>query len=117
MPLKKDKEPKRLSIGKVAEKLKISESTLRFWEKEFDIIRPKTNNKGTRFYVEEDIKAIRLVYYLVKEKKLTLAGARKKLKENREEIVCQEEIVNKLKGIRGKIQSLIDTIDSLEPEE
>ena len=69
------------SIGEVAEMFGVNESLLRYWEREFDIIRPRKNAKGTRSYRKEDIDNIKLIYHLVKEKGLTLDGAKKKLKE------------------------------------
>ena len=101
MALKKDKNLKLFySISEVAQMFDVNESTLRFWEKEFDIIHPRKTEKGTRYYKQEDIDAVRLVYHLVKERGLTLAGARQKLKNNKEATVRQEEIVNRLKQIR-----------------
>ena len=75
---RKSKQMQRLyySISEVAKMFDVNESTLRFWEKEFDIIQPRKTAKGTRFYRQEDIESVRLIYHLVKEKGLTLAGAR-----------------------------------------
>ena len=75
MALNKDKNLKLyFSISEVAQMFDVNESTLRFWEKEFDQIRPRKTGKGTRSYRQEDIDAIRLVYHLVKERGMTLAG-------------------------------------------
>ena len=79
MSLKKNKDLKLyFSISEVAQMFDVNESTLRFWEKEFDIINPRKTSKGTRFYKQEDIDAVRLIYHLVKERGMTLAGARAK---------------------------------------
>ncbi len=92
------------SISEVAAHFGVNESLLRFWEKEFDIINPRKSLKGTRrFYSKEDIENIGLVYYLVKEKKLTLSGAKKQLKENREGVVHNHEIIKRLKVIRAEL--------------
>ncbi|MDD4514819.1 MerR family transcriptional regulator [Massilibacteroides sp.] len=114
----KDKNNKKLyySISEVAAMFNLNESTLRFWEKEFNIIRPRKTGKGTRFYKTEDIEAIRLVYFLVKERGMTLAGARQKLKDNKETTVKQEEIVNRLKQIKAELLSIRDAFDSIESE-
>ncbi|MCC8144084.1 MAG: MerR family transcriptional regulator, partial [Tannerellaceae bacterium] len=75
MVLKKDKIQKLYySISEVAHMFDVNESTLRFWEKEFDIINPRKNAKGSRFYKQEDIEAVRLIYNIVKERGMTLAG-------------------------------------------
>lgn len=115
MALKKDKNLKLYySIGEVAQMFDVNESTLRFWEKEFDIIRPRKTNKGTRFYKQEDIDSIRLIYHLVKERGMTLAGARQKLKNNKEATVQQEEIVNRLKQVKEELLSIKEALDAFE---
>lgn len=102
------------SITEVAKMFQVKTSLLRYWEREFDFIRPHKSAKGTRQYKEEDIQAIRLVYHLVKEKKLTLAGAKQKLKENKEDVVQTEEIINRLKTIRSELNGLKNEFDELE---
>ena len=108
--------PKKIfySIGEVAEMFQITESTLRYWEKEFDTIKPSKTIKGTRQYKEEDIEAVRLVHYLVKEKGLTLAGAKQKLKENKETVINTEEIVHRLKNLRQELILLRNEFEALE---
>ena len=82
MALNKDKNLKLyFSISEVAQMFDVNESTLRFWEKEFDQIRPRKTGKGTRSYRQEDIDAIRLVYHLVKERGMTLAAPAKAERE------------------------------------
>lgn len=112
----KKEKPQKLyySIGEVAEMFDLKDSTLRFWEKEFNIINPRKNEKGTRFYKEEDIAAVRVIYYLLKEQKLTLAGAKKKLKENKEGIIKKVEVVNRLQQIKKELLDLKQAFDSLE---
>ena len=102
------------SIGEVAEMFDLKDSTLRFWEKEFNIINPRKNDKGTRFYTEEDIDAVRVVHYLLKDQKLTLAGAKKRLKENKEGVVKQAELMNKLQQIKKELLDLKQAFDQLE---
>lgn len=91
------------SIGEVATRFKLNESTLRFWEKEFDIIDPRKTANGTRFYTKEDIATIGLIYHLLKEKGMTLAGAKKKIKENKDTTVKNHEIIERLKQIRSEL--------------
>ncbi|MDR1356959.1 MAG: MerR family transcriptional regulator [Tannerellaceae bacterium] len=118
MVLKKDKDPKLyFSIGEVAAMFGLKESTLRFWEKKFDHIRPRTNAKGMRFYKKEDIEDIRLIHYLVKEEKLTLAGARDRLKNNKDATVRQKEIIRKLKQIKEDLLSLKAAFDDINPNQ
>ena len=102
------------SIKEVADMFNVNASLLRYWEKEFDFINPYKSDKGTRQYREEDIKSISLVYNLVKEKGLTLAGAKQKLKKNKESEVHTEDIVNRLKYIRTELLALKDEIEEIE---
>lgn len=104
------------SISEVAKIVGVNEPTLRYWEKEFDTINPHKSEKGTRQYRKEDIEAIKLVQYLVKQKGLTLAGAKQKLKENKESVVNTEEIVSRLKIIREELLLLKNEFDAIESE-
>jgi len=88
------------SIGEVAKMFKVNTSLIRFWEKEFDIIQPHKNKKGNRLFTKTDIENFRIIYHLVKERGFTLQGAKKKLKENKEEVVNSVEIVKSLTRIK-----------------
>lgn len=113
MALKKDKDPKLFySIKEVAQQFGLNESTLRFWEGEFEEICPLKKN-GIRYYSKEDIEAIALIYHLVRERRMTLEGARQKLKENKELTINQAEISNRLKHIRNELVILADAIKEL----
>ncbi len=92
----------------------INESTLRFWEKEFDILRPRKTQKGTRTYKQEDIDNVRLIYHLLKERGMTLAGARQKLKDNKETTIQREEIVNRLKHVKEELLAMKEAFNNLE---
>jgi Predicted transcriptional regulators len=91
------------SIGEVAARFKLNESTLRFWEKEFDIISPRKTANGTRYYTKEDISNIGLIYHLLKEKGMTLMGAKKKIRENRDSTVKNHDIIERLRAIRAEL--------------
>lgn len=71
------------SIGSVAEMFSVNQSLIRFWENEFDIIKPKKNAKGDRLFRPEDIKNLQLIYHLLREKKFTIEGAKDFLKKNK----------------------------------
>ncbi len=105
---------KYYKIGEVSELLKIPLSTLRFWESEFSIIKPKRNDKNTRFYTPADIETIRLVYYLVKEKGMKLDAAQAELKRNRENVSKRVEVIDRLKCIREEILKMKNAIDSIK---
>jgi len=99
------------SISEVAEKLHVEPSTLRFWEKEFPFICPKRTDKSTRRYTRENISDIQLVYHLLKEKKLTLEGAKKRLKENKDGIIKNHKIVLRLQEIQKEIGCIKEQFD------
>jgi DNA-binding transcriptional MerR regulator len=101
MPYKEKKVEKVFySIGEVADMFQVKPSLIRFWEKEFDIIKPKKNKKGNRFFSREDIDNFHLIFHLVKERGMTLKGAQMKLKENKEDVQNNFEIVKSLQEIR-----------------
>lgn len=102
------------SIKEVAQMFGLNESTLRFWEKEFEEIAPKKNDKGTRFYLQEDIEQIRLIYYLLKVRGMTIPGARQKLKDNKADTVNQEEVYNRLEKIKSELNMFISALDDYE---
>jgi DNA-binding transcriptional MerR regulator len=101
------------SIGEVASLFQVNESLLRFWEKEFETIKPKKNPKGTRLYTQKDIDAIREVYYLVKEQKMTLDGAKKLLKQQPDKVAGQVLLKDKLTTIKNELISIREALDSL----
>jgi DNA-binding transcriptional MerR regulator len=101
MPYKEKKVEKLFySIGEVANMFGVNTSLIRFWEKYFDIIKPKKNKKGNRLFTKADINNFKLIYHLVKEQRLTLEGARIKLAEDKNKTVNNFEAIESLKRIR-----------------
>ena len=102
-------EKRYYTIGEVAKAFDVKPSLLRFWEKEFETIKPKKNSKGTRKYTPDNLKQIQFVYHLVKEKGMTLAGAKKQMNQmgNPEAKVL---LLDKLKKIRAELQSIKDQL-------
>jgi len=98
------------SIGEVAAMFNVNPSLIRFWEKEFDIIKPKKNKKGNRFFTVQDIENFRLIYHLVKEKGLTLQGARKKIRENREDTNNNFEVIKTLNDIKTLLLEIRESL-------
>ena len=113
MPYKKP-EIKKLyyTIGEVAETFNVNTSLIRFWEKEFDIIKPKKNAKGNRLFTEEDVNNFFIIYHLVKERGFTLQGAKEKLKSNKEDTINQIEIVKSLENVKSFLLELKEQIKS-----
>lgn len=106
--LKKDRKVEKLyyTIGEVSELFEVNASLIRFWEKEFDILKPKKNKKGNRLFTPQDIDHLRIIYHLVKERGYTLQGAREKLKDNKDEVVNKVSIVDSLNRIKGFLLEL-----------
>jgi DNA-binding transcriptional MerR regulator len=90
-------------IGEVAEAFEVNTSLIRFWENEFDILKPKKNKKGNRLFTPEDVKNLQLIFHLVKEKGYTLEGAKNKLKEKPEKASSNHEIILKLQSIKEEL--------------
>ena len=104
--LKTDVDKLFYSIGEVAKKYKVNVSLIRFWEKEFDILKPKKNKKGNRMFTKTDMDNLNIIFHLVKERGFTLDGAKKKLKENKQDTIDNIAIINKLKEIRSFLTEL-----------
>ncbi len=112
MPYKKREiEKVYYRIGEVADMFSVNQSLIRFWEKEFDIIKPYRNKKGNRFFTKKDIDNFHLIFHLVKERGFTLQGAREKLKANPEETTDHAEVVRNLQKIKGFLLDLKQELD------
>ncbi len=89
------------SIGEVAKLFNVNASLIRFWEKEFDIIKPFKNKKGNRLFTKEDIDNFHIIYHLVKERGFTLQGAKDKIAENKSETINNHEIIKSLQKLKA----------------
>ena len=100
--LKKDRKIEKVyyTIGEVSELFEVNPSLIRFWEKEFDILKPQKNKKGNRLFTRQDLNNLKIIYHLVKERGYTRQGAREKIKQNREDIEKNVEIIESLQQIR-----------------
>ncbi|MEY3349964.1 MAG: hypothetical protein RIQ50_75 [Bacteroidota bacterium] len=92
-------------IGEVAEMFHVNISLLRFWEKEFDILKPRKNRKGDRLFRPEDIRNLKLIHFLLKEKKYTIKGAKTYLKKGKK-VNESFETIQVLKNIRAMLLEL-----------
>ena len=108
----KEKESFKLyySIGEVAEILDVNASLLRFWEKEFDIIKPQKNAKGNRIYKEQDLKNLKLIHHLVKDRGFTLDGAKKKIKDQHKALLEKSEMIDSLQHVKSMLLELKDSL-------
>lgn len=91
------------TMGEVSEMFDVNPSLIRFWEQKFDILKPDKNKKGNRLFSPRDVENLKLIYHLVKENGMTLAGAAKRLRENREGIERNLEIIEKLQRMRAML--------------
>jgi DNA-binding transcriptional MerR regulator len=98
------------SISEVSEKYDVSQSLIRYWEKEFDNLRPTKNSKGDRRFTEKNLIQFKLIYHLLKEKGFTIKGAKQEIKDNREKYILQQKIVDKLKKLKSGMQDLRDEL-------
>ncbi|MHA7128316.1 MerR family transcriptional regulator [Algoriphagus namhaensis] len=115
MPYKeRDIEKKYFSIGEVASQFGVAPSLIRYWESEFDILRPRKDKKGNRRYTKEDIKKLQYIYHLVKEKGYTLQGAQEVIKAGKEEGFDKVAAVQSLYELKDFLIKIRDGFDQNE---
>jgi DNA-binding transcriptional MerR regulator len=103
-------EKRYYGIGEVAKAFNVNTSLVRFWEKEFDVLKPKKNAKGNRKFTPEDVKNLELIYHLVKERGFTLEGAKIHLKENKHKTLSRFEIIRKLETVKAELLKIKDQL-------
>ncbi|MGJ8592251.1 MAG: MerR family transcriptional regulator [Aquaticitalea sp.] len=96
-------EKRYYGIGEVAKAFDVNTSLIRFWEKEFDVLKPKKNAKGNRKFTPEDITNLKFIYHLVKERGFTLEGAKTHIKEEKQQSLNTFEIINKLESVKAQL--------------
>jgi DNA-binding transcriptional MerR regulator len=96
-------EKRYYSIGELSRAFNVNASLIRFWDKEFDVLKPKKNAKGNRMFTPEDVKNLQLIYHLVKERGFTLEGAKVHLKEGQKKTLDKFEIISKLEAIKTNL--------------
>jgi DNA-binding transcriptional MerR regulator len=106
MHIELSKDKLYFSIGELADAFGVNASLIRFWDKEFDILKPKKNAKGNRMFTQEDVKNLQLIYHLVKERGFTLDGAKTHLKEGQKKTLDKFEIIAKLETIKMQLQQI-----------
>ncbi len=97
-------------IGEVAEMFHVNTSLIRYWENEFSILKPRKNRKGDRLFRPEDIRNLQLIYHLLRERKFTIEGAKKKLKAEKRITERNFEMVQSLQKVRQFLVQLKETI-------
>lgn len=101
------------SISEVAQMFNVTETLLRYWEKEFPNIKPEKGGRGVRQYSKEDVEQIEIVYNLVKVRGLTLQGARDAIKARGKQVKSTVDIVNRLTNVRNELQALNKQLNGL----
>ena len=105
-----DKEKLYYSIGETSKMFDLPVSTLRYWENEFDMIKPRKNKKGDRFFSKNDINIIRTIHYLTKVKGYTLKGAKEAMKSNFVEEAENAAIIESLTKIKEMLLQIRDNL-------
>lgn len=103
-------------ISDVSELLNLPQSTIRFWEKEFSELRPRRSGGGTRYYTPNDIEILKIIRFLIKDKRLTIEGAREHLRRNRADMERKHLVVERLQSIRSRLTDLLDALDQRQRE-
>ncbi len=103
-------EKRYYGIGEVAKAFDVNTSLIRFWEKEFDALKPKKNAKGNRKFTPEDIKNLQFIYHLVKERGFTLEGAKIHLKEEKQKTLSNFDIIQKLERVKAELNKIKDQL-------
>jgi DNA-binding transcriptional MerR regulator len=99
----KEKEISKLyySMGEVSEMFEVNPSMIRFYEKEFDILQPKKNAKGNRLFRPEDIDNLKVIFNLIKDKGFTLQGAKEYMKNNKNEVLENQKVIDSLEKLKS----------------
>jgi len=120
MPYKeRDITKQYFTIGEVAEQFGVATSLIRFWETEFDELRPRKSKKGNRLFTQADVDTFRTIYHLVKERGYTIPGAREMLKQKGGQLKDKIDVIQSLEKVRGFLLSLkkeIDAANKAEPQ-
>jgi DNA-binding transcriptional MerR regulator len=103
-------EKRYYTIGEVAKAFEVNTSLLRFWEKEFKEIQPKKKSSGVRKYTPKDIQNIKLIFHLLKEKGMTIEGAKNHLKNSKSSEENKMDVLKKLERIKKELENLRDNL-------
>jgi DNA-binding transcriptional MerR regulator len=114
MPYKeRDIEKQYYTIGEVAAQFNVAPSLIRFWETEFEELRPRKSKKGNRLYTPQDIDTFRTIYHLVKERGYTIPGARDMLKQKGPQLKEKIDVIQSLERIRKFMVTMKKELDAI----
>ena len=103
-------EKRYYTIGEVAKAFEVNTSLLRYWEKEFKEIQPKKKTSGVRKYTPQDVQNIKLIYHLLKEKRMTIEGAKNHLKDSKSSEENKMDVLKKLDRIKKELENLLNNL-------
>lgn len=98
-------------IKDVAEMLGVQQSTLRFWEKEFDCLNPRRSASNVRYYTPADIEMIRVISYLLRNRGLKLEAAKEQMRHNRGNVSRRIRAIERLENVRDTLSSLLKSLN------
>ncbi|MEO6149689.1 MAG: MerR family transcriptional regulator [Mucilaginibacter sp.] len=98
------------TMGEVAAMFDVNQSMLRFYEKEFDVLQPKKNKKGNRYFTPEDIENLKVIFHLIKDKGYTLNGAKEHMKSNIGNTKDQQRVIDKLVDLKKFLLEVRDQL-------
>lgn len=100
------------TIGEVAGELQVNSSVLRYWEKEFGVLRPRRDSKGDRSYTRDDIRKLQMIRYLLKDRGFTIQGAREHLRSDPESTEQLAELRERLERVRSLLAGVRDQLEN-----
>lgn len=106
------------SMGEVAEMFDVNQSLIRHWESKFDCLRPHKNKRGNRMFSAEDVEKLKQIYHLVKERGMTLEGARKVMRgASGKELARETELLERLQRIRSALVEVREELKAGDDEQ
>ncbi|GAA4912846.1 MerR family transcriptional regulator [Mucilaginibacter defluvii] len=98
------------TMGEVSAMFDVNQSLLRFYEKEFDILQPKKNKKGNRYFTNEDIENLKIIFHLIRDKGYTINGAKEHMRNNMGESKDQQRVLNALENLKKFLLEVRDQL-------
>lgn len=106
------------TMGEVSEMFDVNSSLIRYWEKHFsNVIKPVRNKKGNRLFTPKDVENFKLIYHLVKERGMTLEGAKKSLKGGSVAVSRESELMDRLQTMRSLLLEVREALKQTDTEE
>jgi DNA-binding transcriptional MerR regulator len=104
--MEKDKLKRYYTIGEVADMFDVSKSLIRYWETEFNYLKPHKNSKGDRRFTPQNLDQLQLIYHLVKEREFTINGAREEIKRLQKVEKEKKEVLSRLESLKGFLEEI-----------